>query len=134
MSDNDYHFDYKGKLRSGSLEPDLPEMLEHRESLDAKIYKKLLEAQPMLRGTGFIVIDPAQPVFSGEEHKELETAIAEAGNLSYQSRAGVAIVYAPIQILRPSRPVANAQPSDIMKQIGGLAGKPVAITDGGETK
>lgn len=137
----DYHWTPKGKLAEGLIgtsdlknvinELEDPELAAKLEAILAARKQTLQDRNlPMLKGKGFIVIDPKNPRFTGEEHEDFEAAKDEGSNIAYQS--GVAIVYAPVLVMKPKRETAQSQPSDLLKQLS-LPGQPVAIT-GGETK
>ena len=82
----------------------------------------------MLKGTGFIVINPAAPRFDGEEIADLEEARNHANNVAYQN--GVAIIYAPITVMRPKREVAESAPSKLLQQLNlEQKGAPVAVIE-----
>jgi len=132
-NENNLHIRFDGKLVEG-LEPGVEELMAHRDKIEQQIYETLIaEArQHMLRGKGFVVIDPANPVWNGEEltEEDLQQAIDAAGHVAYNSRAGYAIVYAPVQIVRPQRPVVTTEPTALMKK---LSNKVSAIAAGSET-
>lgn len=114
---NDHYVSHDGRVVSGRLEPPLNDLLERQAALQDRIKTQLLE-EGMLKGTGFIVIDPADPRFSGDEHEDMEEAKLVGSNLAYQSRAGYIIVYAPIAVMRPKRETADTIPSKLLQQIG----------------
>lgn len=130
MGRNDRHLSHDGKIRP-ELEPGYEELLAHRDSLDAKIVTKLME-MPMLTGKGFIVIDPNQPRFDGQEFEKVEDAEERASGVAYQG--GKAIIYAPIGVVKPKRDTLTAVPSDLLKQISARdkslpTGTPVATSE-----
>lgn len=119
MGRNDHHVDHHGRFRA-ELEPDVEEMLDHRDMLMEKINDQLRRTG-MLKGTGFIVIDPAEPRIPAEEIANKDDAEIAGSNIAYQSRAGYSIIYAPIAVMRPQRPVATSQPSELLKSAGLVA-------------
>lgn len=150
MSDNDRQWVPDayggGKLRRGSLgTPDHElaavarrviremESAEHAENVleTVKDHVETLQTKelPMLKGKGFIVVDPANPRFAGEEFEDITDAQDAANNVAYTSQAGYALVYAPIATVRPKREVAISQPSALLKQLQ-LENKPVAEVKG----
>lgn len=134
MGRNDYHVDENGAFRPGlankyEIKGVLSELEDANEAGDiaqalAQRLQTLKDKElPMLTGKGFIVVDPKNPRFAGEEFKTVEEAQAEGSNIAYQS--GVAIVYAPVAVLRPKRDLAISTPSDLLKQLSTPTGKPL---------
>lgn len=117
---NDFHIRFDGKLVEG-LDPGVEELMAHRDQIEQQIHESLLaEARThMLRGKGFVIIDPANPVWNGEEltDEDLQEAIDAASHVAHTSRAGFAIVYAPVQIVRPQRPIVTSEPTGLMKKL-----------------
>lgn len=113
----DGYYDHaKGRVVWGRLEPSLESNIAQRDALETKIENQLREVG-MLKGTGFVVIDPQSPTFAGDEIENLEDAQNAATNVAYTTKAGYAIVYAPIAVIRPKREAAIATPSKLMQQV-----------------
>jgi hypothetical protein len=139
MGRNDYHVTADGRLAPGlattsELHGVVTELadLEAAEALHATLQAQIQTLKdkdlPMLKGKGFIVIDPKNPRFTGEEYETVELAAEEGTNVAYQS--GIAIVYAPVRIMKPRRETVSSEPSELLKQLGLPDAAPVAVTDG----
>lgn len=124
MGRNDHHYDDFGRMVSGSLHSNAEQhrlLTEHHGRLTAELdHLEMVERAKMLTGKGLIVLDKANARFTGTEHlgagdKALEAAQEEATELAY--RSGCAIIYAPIAVIKPQRPVAISQPSDLVKSV-----------------
>jgi hypothetical protein len=139
MGQNDYHVRADGSIGKGlATTRELEGVVQEITSLDEarKLYEAI-EAQvqtihdrtlPMLKGKGFIVVDPKNTRSNYEEFEQLTDAQQEASDIAYAS--GTAIIYAPIEVVKPQRPTASSQPSELLKQLSLPNGAPVAVTDG----
>src|SRR4051812_425773 len=96
MGANDYHVKADGSLGKGLTNTnelagvvDELDDIEHTAALAEKIAAHLQTLRdkelPMLKGTGFIVIDPSNPRFDGEEITELDDARNHANNVAYKN-------------------------------------------------
>lgn len=121
-SSNDYHIDPLGRMVRGSLTMTEQEIHSLRDELGEVIEDIRIKELPMLKGEGFIVIDPKNPRFSGMEHATTEAAQEEANDVAYGS--GKAIIYAPIGIVKPKRDVVVATPTELLKQVMGVNALP----------
>jgi hypothetical protein len=116
MSANDMRFDFaSGRIVRGALNMNVDEMQALRDKLAADIQTEQDKELPMLTGAGFLVIDPKNPRFTGQEYATKEAAEEEANDVAYAS--GRAIIYVPIAVVRPKREIVTSQPSELLKQI-----------------
>lgn len=137
MGANDWHWDpttndlLPGLTTVNELEGVVREIRspEHAQALYDTIADHLetlkVKELPMLKGKGFIVVDPSNPRFAGEEYENFDEAKDVASNASYASGAGMAIIYAPVLVLKPKRETAQSQPSELLKQLGLPSGQAV---------
>lgn len=133
IPDSGLHWDpIRGRMVAG-LEQSVEELEAQEKLLHDKINSTLLKNQErkMLKGTGFITVVPSQPRLDVEEHATLQDAQNEASDKAYQF--GTAIIYAPIEVVRPKRDTVSSQPSKLMEQVMDRM-KPSAIAAGGEVK